>query len=61
MKDWVSFAKENNFTHVIIMFDGEDKDIYPIYLDKNSILEVEIKKLQLSEGKQKLIDIIKVQ
>ena len=58
--DWLEEAKALGASYLIIMYDPEDKEEYPVYLFNNQYLKKELAKLRLSEGKQKVIEVIKV-
>ena len=57
-KQWIKFAKENNYKYLIIVYDMEDKDYYPLYLNDN--IENEIKNIELSIRRQEVKEIIKI-
>lgn len=59
VNSWIRRAEENGSKYIIIMLDNEDKEEYPIYYNGDDI-ENEIKKLSLSEGRQSVMDVIKV-
>lgn len=56
---WIRRAQEISCKYIIIMFDTIDREEYPVYYSGKDIKH-KIKKLTLSEGKQSLIDIIKI-
>ena len=58
-KAWIEFAKENNCKYLVIVYDMEDKDEYPIYLNDN--LENEIKNINLSIRRQKVEEVIEIE
>ena len=51
-------AKENNNKYLIIVYDMEDKDYYPVYVDDD--IEYILKNLKLSIRRQEVKDIIKI-
>lgn len=57
--NWICFAKENNYKYLIIVYDFEDKEEYPVYINSN--LESEIKNLNLSIRNQKVVEVIDLQ
>jgi len=57
-KQWIKFAKENNYKYLIIVYDMGDKDYYPLYLNDN--IENEIKNIELSIRRQEVKEIIKI-
>ena len=59
VNSWIRRAEENGSKYIIIMLDNEDKEEYPIYYNGDDI-ENEIKKLSLSEGRQSVMDVVKV-
>jgi hypothetical protein len=60
ISNWNEKAKEIGAIYVVIMFDPEDRERYPVYLFPKDNLKKELSKLRLSEGKQKILDVIKV-
>jgi len=56
---WIRRAQEISCKYIIIMFDTIDKEEYPVYYGGKDVNH-KIKQLTLSEGKQSLIDIIKI-
>ena len=45
-------------THIIIMYDGDEKDTYPVYVMPGDNLAYLCHRLKLSEGHQKLKEVI---
>lgn len=43
-----------NCVAMLVIYDKEDKDYYPVYVLKGQNIENIIKRLNLSEGKQKV-------
>lgn len=60
MLSWVKRAQEMGATHIILAYDKEDKEQYPVFIKPEEDLENELKKLKLSEGKQEIVDVVKV-
>jgi len=58
MNEWMAAAKENNNKYLIIVYDMEDKDYYPVYVDDD--IEYILKNLKLSIRRQEVKDIIKI-
>ena len=61
MNNWIQKAERIGATHVVVMYDPDDKEEYPVYLMPNQILQKELAKLGLSEGKQRIVDIFRVE
>lgn len=59
--NWVIKAKELGATHLILVYDTEDKEEYPVYVKPEEDIEEKVKKIRLSEGKQKIKEICKIQ
>lgn len=53
LKEWVAHGRENNYKHIIIVFDSVDKDYFPHYISHDDI-DHEWSKF-ISESKQKPI------
>lgn len=56
---WIKRARELGATHIVLMYDTEDKEEYPVFIEKSEDLEEKLKKLRLSEGQEirEVIDI----
>lgn len=59
--NWVIKAKELGATYLILVYDTEDKEEYPVYVKPEEDIEEKVKKIRLSEGKQKIKEICKIQ
>lgn len=59
--NWVIKAKELGATNLILVYDTEDKEEYPVYVKPEEDIEEKVKKIRLSEGKQKIKEICKIQ
>jgi hypothetical protein len=42
------------------MYDTEDKEEYPVFIEKSEDLEEKLKKLRLSEGRQEIREVIDI-
>ncbi len=60
IETWIETAIETNATHIILMYDKEDKDTYPVYVMKQEDVHKKIKKLSLSEGKQEVLEVVDI-
>lgn len=58
--EWIERARKNNYLYIIIMYDKEDKDKYPVFVESSEELDLLKKQLTLSINKQELIDVITV-
>ena len=57
---WIKRARDMGATHIILMYDKEDKDKYPVFVQKHEDVDDKVKKLKLSEGKQEILDVVDV-
>lgn len=57
---WIKRARELGATHIVLMYDTEDKEEYPVFIEKSEDLEEKLKKLRLSEGKQEIREVIDI-
>jgi hypothetical protein len=59
MKDeWIQQGKEKGAAKLLIMYDMDEKETYPIYLFKGENFRTLLKRHCLSEGHQKVLEII---
>lgn len=61
MNEWLKVAKERSATHLIIMYDKDEKDYYPVYIMPTDNLKSICSKLTLSEGHQSIKKVIPCQ
>lgn len=59
IKSWVSIAKENGSTHVLIVKDMTDGVVYPHYISADEHIEV-VRRCFISESKMKVLEEIVV-
>jgi len=59
MNKWLQFAKEDNYEYLVIVYDMEDKEEYPVYIMNN--LEEELKNIKLSIRRQEVREVIKIE
>jgi hypothetical protein len=45
---------------VVIMYDPEDKEEYPVYVGVGEDLELRLKQLKLSVNLQKIVDVVEL-
>ena len=57
---WIKRARDIGASHIVLMYCKEDKEQYPVYIKTNEILEEQLKKLKLSEGKQEIVEVIEL-
>jgi hypothetical protein len=60
MLAWVKRAKDIGATHIILVYDKEDKDQYPVFVKPEENVDEKAKRIRLSEGKQEVIEIVRV-
>lgn len=58
--NWINLAKEEGATHIILVYDTEDKEEYPIFVGPEEDIEDKIKKIKLSDGKQEVREVFKL-
>jgi hypothetical protein len=58
--NWISRAKEEGATHIILVYDTEDKEEYPVFVGPGEDIEDKVKKIKLSVGKQEVREICKI-
>lgn len=55
---WIEIAKESNCKAILIVWDSELKDEYPIYVNQNEDLDNIVKTIRLSVSMRKILEII---
>lgn len=58
--NWISRAREEGATHIILIYNNENKEEYPIFVGPEEDIEDKIKKIKLSVGKQEVREICKI-
>lgn len=59
-KLWKDQAIAKGASHIIIMYDPDDKELYPVFVMPNDDLKHLCSCLELSEGHQKIQEIIPI-
>lgn len=59
-QEWIERAKRENRGVIVILFDQDEKEYYPVFFDSLDECNLRIKGLIISIKNQKLIEIIEM-
>ena len=57
LEGWKTEGKNRNAMWMILAYDKEDHEYYPVYVYSDAELSVTQRQLSISEGKQKVISV----
>ena len=58
--EWITHGIASGAKAVVIMYDPEDKEEYPVYVGVGEDLELRLKQLKLSVNLQKIVDVVEL-